>query len=98
MAIAAIYFVIAVFFFSLAKGLWQLNNWARVIVICLHSLVALGSLIRYIILFSASQKYGNSYLMGLAVVACELEVVLVVNGFVISGSYTIVEDLPKSRK
>lgn len=41
--ILILYLVIAVLYFLLARGLWQMKNWARVVVIVLHSLAILAS-------------------------------------------------------
>lgn len=52
--------VIAGLFFLLVRGLWQLKNWARIIIIVLQSLGILGSLIQGCNVLNIATSYGFS--------------------------------------
>jgi len=74
--------VIAVLYFLLARGLWLLRNWARIIVIVLQSLGILVSLLSMCgTLAASSGSYGYQSNPGAAI--CGAVVGLAIGGYII---------------
>jgi hypothetical protein len=75
--------VIAALYFLLARGLWQLKNWARIIIIVLQGIGLLGSLLQLLLALSAYSLSSYGFGTDATTLICGAVVGLAIEGYII---------------